>query len=106
MGGVRESAVLLAFAKYPNVAIKATATPDDSSKPSPLPEHPRAIRQIYDAFGPHRMFWGTDITRMPCSWHQAVTFFTEEYRGCRSVTRRSSLGRLYARGFGWKLPAR
>ena len=26
--------------------------------------------QSYDAFGPQRMFWGTDITKMPCSWRQ------------------------------------
>ena len=25
-----------------------------------------------------RMFWGTDITRMPCSWRKCVTMFTEE----------------------------
>ena len=24
------------------------------------------------------MFWGTDITKMPCSWRQCVTMFTEE----------------------------
>ncbi len=24
------------------------------------------------------MFWGTDITRMPCSYRQCVTMFTEE----------------------------
>ena len=24
------------------------------------------------------MFWGTDITRMPCSWRQCVSVFTEE----------------------------
>ena len=28
--------------------------------------------------GPNRFFWGTDITRMPCSYRQCVTFFTEE----------------------------
>ena len=32
---------------------------------------------LYDVFGPERMFWGTDITRMPCSWRQCVTMFTE-----------------------------
>jgi predicted TIM-barrel fold metal-dependent hydrolase len=36
------------------------------------------LRQIYDAFGPHRMFWGTDITKMPVSWRQCATMFTEE----------------------------
>jgi hypothetical protein len=24
------------------------------------------------------MFWGTDWTRLPCPWRQAVTLFTEE----------------------------
>ena len=24
------------------------------------------------------MFWGTDITRMHCTWRQCVTLFTEE----------------------------
>src|ERR1700738_1846027 len=28
--------------------------------------------------GPARMFWGTDITRMPCTWRQCATLFTEE----------------------------
>jgi hypothetical protein len=33
---------------------------------------------LYDAFGPARWFWDTDITRMPRSWRQCVTLFTEE----------------------------
>jgi hypothetical protein len=36
------------------------------------------LRQVYDAFRAHRMCWGTDITKMPCSWQQCVTMFTEE----------------------------
>ena len=26
------------------------------------------------------MFWGTDITRMPCSWRQCAKVFAEELR--------------------------
>jgi hypothetical protein len=33
---------------------------------------------VFDAFGARRMFWGTDITRMTCSWRQRITLFTEE----------------------------
>ena len=36
------------------------------------------LQRIFDAFGPERFFWGTDITRMPCSYRQCVTLFTEE----------------------------
>ena len=28
-------------------------------------------------FCPRRLFWGTDITKMPCSWRQCVTHFQE-----------------------------
>ena len=31
-----------------------------------------------DAFGPQRMFWGSDLTRLKCSYRQCVTLFTEE----------------------------
>ena len=69
---------LLALAKYPNVAVKATGAPSYSSAPYPYRNIHTYIRQLYDAFGPERLFWGTDITRMPCSWRQCVTMFTEE----------------------------
>ena len=36
------------------------------------------MQRLYEAFGPHRYFWGTDITRMPCSYAECVSLFTEE----------------------------
>ena len=69
---------LLALARLPNAAVKATGAPGYSSEPYPFLTMQSYLRQIYDAFGPHRMFWGTDITKMPCSWRQCVTMFTEE----------------------------
>ena len=69
---------LLALAKYPNVSVKATGAPGYSAQAYPFPAMQTYLHQIYDAFGPHRMFWGTDITKMPCSWRQCITMFTEE----------------------------
>ena len=69
---------LLALAKYPNVAIKATGAPGYSSGPYPFRSVHDGLHRIFDAFGPQRFFWGTDITRMPCSYRQCVTMFTEE----------------------------
>lgn len=69
---------LLALARFPNVAVKATGAPSYSSEPYPYRNIQPFLRQIFEAFGPERMFWGTDITRMPCSWRQCVTLFTEE----------------------------
>ncbi len=69
---------LLALAKHPNVAVKATGQPGYVRDPYPFPSIHDALHRVFDAFGPRRMFWGTDITRMRCSWRQCVTLFTEE----------------------------
>ncbi|MGE5271267.1 MAG: amidohydrolase family protein [Thiohalocapsa sp.] len=68
---------LLALAKHPNVAVKATGVPHYSSEPYPFRGMHPYLKQVFDAFGPDRMFWGTDITKMKPSWHQCVTMFTE-----------------------------
>ena len=59
--------VLLALAKHKNVAVKATGAPGNSSHAYPFRNIHKYTEQIFDAFGPERTFWGTDITRMPCS---------------------------------------
>jgi hypothetical protein len=50
------------------------------------------LRQIFDAFGPERMFWGTDISKMACSWKQCVTMFTEELPWLREPRSRAGDG--------------
>ena len=69
---------LLALAKYPNVAVKATGQAGYASDGYPFRSFHEHLHRCFDAFGPERLFWGTDITRMPCSWRQCVTLFTEE----------------------------
>ena len=61
---------LLALAKHPNVAVKATGQPGYATDPYPFQSLHEPLRRVFDAFGPQRMFWGTDITRMHCSWRQ------------------------------------
>src|SRR2546425_13126283 len=62
------------------------------------------VRQLYDAFGPQRMFWGTDITRMPCSWRQCVTMFTEELRWLAGRDQELVMGRAVFAWLEWKRP--
>jgi len=69
---------LLELASLPNVAIKATGAPGYSALAYPFSDVHDGLRRIFDAYGPRRFFWGTDITRMPCSYRQCVTMFTEE----------------------------
>jgi predicted TIM-barrel fold metal-dependent hydrolase len=102
--GFANLAELLALATYPNVAVKASGAPSYSSEPYPYRNIHPYIRQIYDAFGPQRMFWGTDITRMPCSWRQCVTMFTEELPWLSGRDQELVMGRALCDWIGWKLP--
>jgi hypothetical protein len=93
---------VLALAKYPNVAMKATGAPSYSDQTYPFRDMHDKLKQLYDAFGPTRWFWGTDITRMPCSWRQCVTLFTEELPWLRGRDLELVMGRAVCDWLGWK----
>jgi predicted TIM-barrel fold metal-dependent hydrolase len=93
---------LLALAKHPNVAVKATGAPSYSSDPYPYRNIHKYLKQIFDAFGPQRMFWGTDITRMPCTWKQCVTMFTEELPWLKGKDLELVMGRALCDFIGWR----
>jgi predicted TIM-barrel fold metal-dependent hydrolase len=95
---------LLGLAKYPNVALKATGAPSYSKESYPFRDIHGHIRKLHDAYGSSRMFWGTDITRMPCSWRQCVTMFTEELPWLSASDKDLIMGRALCDWLGWKLP--
>jgi predicted TIM-barrel fold metal-dependent hydrolase len=69
-----------ALAKYPNVSVKLSAAPLFSSEPYPFRDVTPHIRRLFDAYGPQRCYWGTDMTNSfaKASYRQRVTHFTEE----------------------------
>jgi len=93
---------MLALAKYPNIAVKLSGAPSYSSQPYPYRNIHQYIRQIFDAFGPQRCFWGTDITRMPCSYRQCVTMFTEELSWLQGRDKDLVMGDAICDWLGWK----
>jgi predicted TIM-barrel fold metal-dependent hydrolase len=96
---------LLALAKYPNVAVKATGQAGYAEDKYPFRSlHPH-LHRCFDAFGPERMFWGTDITRMPCSWRQCVTLFTEELPWLKGRDLDLVMGEAVCNWLGWPLSA-
>ena len=93
---------LLALAKYPNIAVKVTGAPGYSSESYPFPIMQTYVHKIYDAFGPERTFWGTDITKMPCSWRDCITMFTEELPWLNEDDKRLIMGDAVCKWWGWK----
>ena len=92
---------LFKLARHSNVAVKASALPCYSVEGYPYRDVHGYIRNVYDAFGPQRMFWGTDWTRLPCSWRQAVTFFTEELPWLSAGDKEWIMGRGICEWLGW-----
>jgi predicted TIM-barrel fold metal-dependent hydrolase len=92
---------LVALAKLPNVAVKATGAPRYSTEPYPFRNIQDGLHRIFDAFGPKRFFWGTDLTRMPCSYRQCVTFFTEELPWLAGEELEDVMGRGLCQWIGW-----
>ena len=69
---------LVALAELDNVSVKATAAPCYSTEPYPYPVLHPFLRQLYDAFGPDRLFWGSDLSRLRGSYADLVRLFREE----------------------------
>jgi predicted TIM-barrel fold metal-dependent hydrolase len=71
---------LLALAKRPSVGVKVSALPCYTNDAYPYRSVQSHVRRVYDAFGPKRMFWGSDMSRLPATatYRQSVTMFTEE----------------------------
>ncbi len=88
--------------KYPNVAMKATGAPSYSTAPYPYRNIHDHLHRLYDAFGPERFFWGTDMTRMPCSYRHCVTMFTEELPWLSGSELEQVMGRGLCSWLGWQ----
>jgi predicted TIM-barrel fold metal-dependent hydrolase len=108
-GGAKDEAAfadlpqMLALARFPNVAVKVSGAPSYSSESYPWPNVHTQIRRIFDAFGPARTFWGTDITRLSCTYRECVTMFTEEMPWLKGRDLELVMGRALCDWIGWDL---
>jgi L-fuconolactonase len=94
---------LHALARFPKVTVKVSSLPSFTTDPFPFtPLHPH-IRAIYDAFGPQRMMWGSDVTRLTCSYADNLRLFTEALDFLDDEDRRWIMGRTASVVFDWPL---
>jgi predicted TIM-barrel fold metal-dependent hydrolase len=92
---------LTALARFPNVAVKLTGGPFYADDPYPFKSLHKHYRAMYDAFGPRRLFWGTDITKMPCPWRECVTHF-QEIDWIPEADKKLIMGDAVCEWIGWK----
>jgi L-fuconolactonase len=92
---------LLALARLPNVAVKASALPCHSRFGFPFTDTHLPLRQVFEAFGPHRLFWGSDWTRLPCPYRENLALFTEELTFLSGTDLRAVMGEAVLDWLAW-----
>lgn len=96
-----DTEALIALARHPNVAVKASAVARYTSEAYPYPQAQRRLRRLYEAYGPRRFFWGSDISSLPCSYRQAVTLFTEALPWLHGPELALVMGQALCDWLGW-----
>ena len=96
-------AALKPLARYDNVALKASGLPCALSQAYSIATLRGILDDLLAWFGPRRVFWGSDLTRLPCSYRQAITMFTEEIPWLTSADKEWIMGRGLCEWIAWKL---
>jgi predicted TIM-barrel fold metal-dependent hydrolase len=93
----------VALAKYPNVSCKVSAVPGLSSEPYPFRDVAPYVKRVFDAFGPQRCYWGTDMTNSfaKATYRQRVTHFTEMLDFLSEDDKDWVMGRAIVARLGW-----
>ena len=92
-----------ALARHPNVAVKVSGAPSLSREGYPFRDVHQGLRAIVEAFGPRRAFWGTDLTRMPCTYYECIALFTEHLPWLTGEDLAWVMGRGVCDWLGWPL---
>jgi L-fuconolactonase len=83
---------LSVLAELPNVAVKASALPCYTNEPPPFPAALGLIETVVSRFGAARVFWGSDLTRLPCRYEEWVRAVAEGPLSITDDQRRLVLG--------------
>jgi predicted TIM-barrel fold metal-dependent hydrolase len=92
---------LVALAQHPGVAVKATCVPAYTADPFPHRALDAPLRAIVEAFGPSRVFWGSDVTRLPGTYRNCVLHFTEQLPWLDRAALDSIMGGALASWLRW-----
>lgn len=103
----REEAIerTLAFAAYPNIAVKLSNVPLYSKERYPFPDMIPFVQKLISAFGKKRCFWGTDVSHSlkVATYNQSVTHFTKDMAFLSEDDKEWIMGRGICEYLGWKI---
>jgi len=95
---------VVSLAKYPNVSVKLSSSPTYSFEPYPWRDMTEHLKRCFDAYGPQRCHWGTDLTNAfaKSTYRQRITHFTEELPFLSEEDKDWVMGRAILKRLNWK----
>jgi predicted TIM-barrel fold metal-dependent hydrolase len=96
-------AATAALARFPNVSCKMSSAANRSHASYPFSDLTPHLRRVFDAFGPRRSYWGTDLTADlgKATYRQRVTHFTETLEFLNEDDKDWVMGRAILTRLGW-----
>ena len=91
---------LVAAAELENICVKASAVPNASTQPYPFVGLHPYLARVLAAFGPERVFWGSDLSRLRGSYPDLVRLFSVDL-GLTATERELVMGAALARWLAW-----
>ena len=94
----------VSLAKFPNVSVKLSGIGAYSSEPYPWRDMTTHLHRVFDAYGPRRCYWGTDITNSfaKASYAQRIAHM-EELTFLSEDDKDWILGRAILQRLSWKV---
>lgn len=96
----------LALARFPNVSVKASGLEYHVPGGDRRALIDRVVTRLVAEFGAERVFWGTDLTRVPVSYRDAVAGFTEGIPDLTDEQRSLIMGEAILRWLRWPATGR
>jgi predicted TIM-barrel fold metal-dependent hydrolase len=96
-------AATASLAKYPNVSVKLSAAANYSQEGYPFRDMTPHIQKLFEAYGPQRSHWGTDMTNGfdRATYKQRITHFTEELPFLTESDKDWVMGRAILQRLNW-----
>ncbi len=100
-GAWADAQQLYALARFKNVTAKVSSLPCFSTQAYPFPNlHPH-IKALVDHFGPQRLHWGSDVTRLSCTYAANIGLFTKALDFLSTDDKEWIMGKALAKACDW-----
>lgn len=94
---------LHALAKFENVSVKVSSLPSFTTQGYPFEQlHPH-VRRLVESFGPERLLWGSDVTRLDSTYDENIRLFTEALDFLSEDGKSWIMGRAAMKALDWQL---